>query len=284
MGSALIRTVELEELIESTVSIPTIPVTLMEISRICASEDGSAREAGEAISKDPAIAAKLLRLANSSFYALRNPVSDINLACSILGLRVIKNLVLQATVLESFSSGPELRNFDPTELWDHSFKTAVAAQMLVENAKIDFGIEKEEAYTCGLVHDVGKMLLLQSQPEQFADALELSKLRNIPLAKAEGELFGFSHAHVGGLLAERWKLSYALQAAVMYHHSPAANPEEWVKGFLISAANSIAHEVRGGYKSWLGEQIEAESMTCLDLDPEVMADIRETVRSTSTGI
>ncbi|MHC5062695.1 MAG: HDOD domain-containing protein [Planctomycetota bacterium] len=283
MSSELIRTGELEELIESTVSIPTIPVTLMEISRICASPDGSAREAGEAIAKDPAIAAKLLRLANSSFYALRNPVSDIYLACSILGLRVIKNLVLQATVLETFSAGHEVRNFDPTELWDHSFKTAVAAQLLVEHGKIDFGISVEEAYTCGLVHDVGKMLLLQSQPVQFADAIELSGSKSIPLAKAEAELFGFSHAHVGGLLAEKWKLSYALQVAVMYHHSPAANPEEWVLGFMVAAANTIAHQVRGGYKSWVGDVIEEESMTCLGLDEETMAVIREAVATTTTG-
>lgn len=283
MTSALIRTAELEELIESTVSIPTIPVTLTEISRICASPDGSAREAGEAISQDPAIAAKLLRLANSSFYALRNPVSDINLACSILGLRVIKNLVLQATILDNFGGGPKLRSFDPTELWDHSFKTAVAAQMLVEHAKIEFGVTKEEAYTCGLVHDVGKILLLQAQPEQFADALELSEQQGIPLAKAEGELFGFSHAHVGGLLAERWKLSYALQAGIMYHHSPAADPEEWVQGFLVSAANSIAHQVKGSCGSWIGDSLEGDAMTCLGLDEAVMQMIRGCVSAASTG-
>lgn len=275
-------TIELEELIDSRVSIPTIPLTLMKINHICASPDGSAREASEAIAKDPAIAAKILRLVNSSFYALRNPVGDISLACSILGLRVIKNLVLQATVLESFRTGPELEDFEPAELWDHSFKTGIAAQRLVEHSKIDFGLSKEEAYTCGLVHDVGKMILLQDQPDEFIDALRLSKQRSIPIAKAEAELFGFSHAHVGGLLAERWKLSPALQKAITYHHSPGANPEDWVMGFLVAAANSIAHKAGGPTKSWIGDVLDDDALATLSIDDATMAEIHEEVAAASS--
>ena len=216
---------ELEDLIDSTVSIPTIPTVLTEITAIFESPDGSAKDAAQVIEKDPAIATRALRLVNSSFYGLKNPVSNINLACSILGLQVIKNLVVQATVLQTF--GTEKRDgFDADWLWDHSFKTAIACRLLAEQTAIAENFSKEDAYTCGLIHDIGKLILLDSQNERFVEALQLSRDADIPLAKAEGEVFGFNHAHVGGLLANRWKLAPTVQAAVMYHHSPATNPED----------------------------------------------------------
>ncbi|MEM7201625.1 MAG: HDOD domain-containing protein [Planctomycetota bacterium] len=268
---------ELEELIDSTVSIPTIPTTLLEINRVMSSPDGSAREAGEIIEKDPALAAKVLRLVNSSFYALRNTVTSIPLACSILGFKVIKNVAVQATVLDSFSGVAGIEAFDPNWLWDHSFKTALAARMLAEASNGAFGLDKEEAYTCGLVHDVGKMLLLEGQPERFAEALQHSNDTGLPLAKAEGELFGFSHAHVGGLLAQRWRLSNELQEAVVYHHSPGANPEQWARGFLIHIANGIAHEVAASGGGYRGDTVDADAMRAIGVDDATLDGIRDEV-------
>ena len=93
---------ELEDLIDGTVSIPTIPTVLTEITDIFNSPDGSAKEAGEVIEKDAAIATRVLRLVNSPFYGLKNPVSNINLACSILGLRAIKSFGREDYVYDRF--------------------------------------------------------------------------------------------------------------------------------------------------------------------------------------
>ncbi|MEZ5966047.1 MAG: HDOD domain-containing protein [Planctomycetota bacterium] len=264
---------ELEELIDSTVNIPTIPSTLLEINRVVASPEGSAKEAAGVIEKDPAIGAKVLRLVNSSIYAPKNPVSSITLACSILGLKVIKNLVVQATVMEQFKDVEALQGFDPTQLWDHSFKVAVAARMIAARAK-NVGLDREDAYTCGLVHDVGKMVLLDSRPQQFAEAIVFARKNGLPLAKAEAQMFGFSHAHVGGLLAQRWKLSPDLQAAIMYHHSPATEAEQWAKGFLIAAANTMAHRSLDEPTAWPGDVLGNDSLAALgltDVDWETIA-------------
>jgi HD-like signal output (HDOD) protein len=262
-------TAELEELIDGTVSIPTIPTVLTEITNIFNSPDGSAKDAAKVIEKDPAIATRVLRLVNSSFYGLKNPVSNINLACSILGLKVIKNLVVQATVLQTFGSTPAIAGFDAQWLWDHSFKTAVACRMLAEKSPVGNGLAKDDAYTCGLIHDIGKLILIDSQTDRFGEALQaVGRSAKAPLAKAEGEVFGFNHAHVGGLLANRWKLAPAVQAAVMYHHSPATNAEDWARGFLVKAANTFAHraagETNGGY---LGDRCDADTMQALGLSP-----------------
>ena len=206
---------------------------------------------------------------NSSFYGLKNPVSNINLACSILGLQIIKNLVVQATVLQTFDTNDSSRSgFDADWLWDHSFKTAVACRLLAEHTDIAHGFPKEDAYTSGLIHDIGKLILIDSLGDRFHEALEVSRKNQVPLAKAEGELFGFNHAHVGGLLANRWKLAPNVQAAVMYHHSPATNPEDWARGFLVKAANTYAHMAASGDGGWIGDRIDEDARQTLGLSDE----------------
>lgn len=275
-------TAELEELIDGTVSIPTIPTVLTEITEIFNSPDGSAKQAGEVIEKDAAIATRVLRLVNSPFYGLKNPVSNINLACSILGLRAIKNLVVQATVLQTFGSSPEVRDFDANWLWDHSFKTAVACRMLADRSPVANGMAREDAYTCGLIHDIGKLILIDSQADRFAEALRMSRGDKLPLAKAEGEVFGFNHAHVGGLLANRWKLAPNVQAAVMYHHSPATNAEDWARGFLVKAANSFAHLATDKPNtSYRGDVLDADTMQALGLDDVQHREILEAAKLAS---
>lgn len=273
---------ELEDLIDGTVSIPTIPTVLTEITNIFNSPDGSAKEAAAVIEKDPAIATRVLRLVNSPFYGLRNAVSNINLACSILGLKAIKNLVVQATVLQTFGSSPEIRGFDANWLWDHSFKTAVACRMLAELSPAAAGLQKDDAYTCGLIHDIGKLILIDSQADRFSEALRLSATAKVPLAKAEGEVFGFNHAHVGGLLANRWKLAENVQAAVMYHHSPATSAEDWARGFLVKAANTFAHAAAngrdGGYR---GDLLDEDSQQILGLTADQLATVRAAVAEAS---
>jgi HD-like signal output (HDOD) protein len=258
---------ELEELIDGTVGIPTIPTVLTEISAIVASPDGSAKEAAKVIEKDPAIATRALRLVNSSFYGLKNRVASINLACSILGLKVIKNLVVQASILQSFGDG-ESKGFDADSLWDHSIKTAVACRLLAKHANITQSLSLEDAYTSGLIHDIGKLVLIDGQAERFGEALQLSRAAEAPLAHAEVEIFGFNHAHVGGLLASRWNLPPNVQAAVMFHHTPATNAEDWSRGFLVNAANSYAHMAAKSERGWRGDVLDEDALAALGLSEE----------------
>ncbi len=272
-------TAELEDLIDGTVNIPTIPTILTEITKIFDSPDGSARDAATVIEKDPAIATRILRLVNSPFYGLRNPVSGINLACSILGLKVIKNLVVQASVMSTFGDQNECEGLDVKWLWDHSFKAAVACKLIVEHSPAAKSMTKDDAYTCGLIHDIGKMILIDAQNRKFGEALKFSRKHEVPLAIAEGEVFGFNHAHVGGMLARRWKLADSVQAAVTYHHSPAVEPADWARSFIVKSANTLAHraaaETPGGYR---GDVLDDDSLQALQLAPEVMTKIMAQIR------
>lgn len=271
-------TAELEELVDSTVSIPTVPRTLMEINRIFADPDGSGQEAATRISQDPPIAAKVLHLANSAFYGARNPISSIQLAISVLGMRILRNIVVQATVLETLKGGAGIGLFNPAWLWDHSFKVATAMREISKVATGDYHLRPDEAYTCGLLHDVGKILLLDSQRARFGEALEVSLKEKIPLNKAEGEIFGFTHAHVGALLCERWKLSPKTVAAVRFHHSPGSTPDEFAIGYLMSVANAIAHSSSDGKAGYTGTALVMEKVQALGVTPAQLQEIRQVVK------
>lgn len=273
---------EVEELIDSTVSIPTIPTVLNEINAVLASPDGSAKDAAGVIERDPAIATRALRLVNSSFYGLRNPVSNINLGCSILGLQVISNLVVQATVLQTFQTdtGSVL---DADWLWDHSFKAAVACRMLAERTELAGELSRDDAYTCGLVHDVGKLILLDSQPERYAEAARLSAAQQAPLAHAEREVFGFDHAHVGGVLARRWKLAQDVQDAVLFHHSRDTDVSRAPAGLLVQAANSYAHLTSSREGGWRGDALEHDALMALGLSEAEHLEILQATAAAQGG-
>jgi HD-like signal output (HDOD) protein len=273
---------DLEELIDSTVSIPTIPTTLVGINRVFASPDGSAREASEIIEKDPAIATKVLRLVNSSFYSLKNPINAIGLACSILGLKVLKNLVVQASVLQEFSGkngGGKAAGLDPAWLWDHSFKTAFAARRLAMATRGKAGLDKEDAYTAGLVHDVGKILCLEQQTKTFGEAVRRSDDSGAPLANTETELLGFSHADLAALLVERWNLSTLLQQAVSHHHDTAAAEGAGAAALVVRCANTIAHEVAPSPCPYTPDLADRAALAELGIADAELQAIRDEVRT-----
>ncbi|MCA8943729.1 MAG: HDOD domain-containing protein [Planctomycetes bacterium] len=268
--------IDLDDLLDSTVNIPTVPSTLLKLREICADENSNADDVAGVIEHDPAIAAKVLRLVNSSFYALSTPVNAINAACTILGQTVIKNIVVQATVLDALDCDGD-SDFDVDALWDHSFKTAVATQQLVLASDLTIGLTRDDAYTCGLMHDVGKILIKQSAPEEFAAALAMSKQREIPLFEAEQEILGFTHAEAGALLAERWKLSDELRDAIRFHHTGGLESPAHVLGLFVHAANSLAHQVETARASWRPHLADDDVFEKLEVDAARLDDIRAAV-------
>ena len=273
----------LEQLVESTVTIPTIPSILVEMQEVVENPEGSTAEAASIIEKDPAIATKILRLVNSPIYSLHNPVTAIPLACSILGLRVVQNLSVQATVLDQFSTGTETSILDLNWLWDHSFKTAMAARILVGEVELDVEISPDEAYTSGLIHDVGKVILIEGQTERFEQAMRLSNERAVPLARVEDELFGFTHADVGSLLANRWNLPPVLHTAILLHHATQPNDEPCGVGTLLRAANTLAHYAAGSRCSYKPDLMSGPALDSLGLERDRIRGIIEDVRSASTA-
>ena len=218
-----------EDLVDGIVTLPTIPTILAALNDKIADPDSSAGEIAEIIGQDPPTATKVLRLANSAYYGLRNKVSTINHAVTMLGFNIIRNLVLTATIFDLSNKKGIAGMFNVEQFWRHSMGVGVAAKIVAGEAFPKAVNLSDEFFICGLLHDLGKIILGEYAQDKFEQALRLSGEKSIPLFEAEQETMGCTHAEVGGVLAKRWNLSGGIITAIGHHHSPATTVDEQTK-------------------------------------------------------
>jgi len=234
-----------EQLVDGIVTLPTIPTILASLNQAIADPDSAASDVGEIISHDPPTATKVLRLANSAYYGLRSEVSTINHAVTMLGFNIIRNLVLTTTVFDLATKDNIAGLFDAEKFWRHSLGVGVAAKVVVRMVLPKAVNLYDEFFICGLLHDVGKIILGQHAQAKFEAALRLSNEISIPLFEAEMETIGCTHAEVGGVLAKRWRLAGGIIAAIGHHHNPTRAGEEEKKYAAVTHLADILARTKG---------------------------------------
>lgn len=180
--------------------------------------DASAHDLAVLIGMDEGLSSRLLRLVNSPFYGLAGKVSSVQAAVTLLGLRTVRSLALSVSVFQSFKwADPEESNRF-LRFWQHSLATATAAGRI---AALKAWKSPEEAFTAGLMHDLGKLIMLQKDPEPFEAACEEARRRGVDLPAVEEERFGIDHPRLGHMVAEKWKFPEGLRDAIRLHHDAA---------------------------------------------------------------
>ncbi len=203
---------DIDTLLEEVVTLPSIPTTVARINELLADPDCSLSTLAETIAADPSIAMKTLRLVNSAFYGLGQEVMTLEHAVALLGMKVIRNIAMTASVLDSIQGSTEM-------LLRHCVGCGVAMRVLVETGPLSEHFEsKQEGFIFGLLHDIGKVIIDQYLPEESKAVRELALGEGIPWFKAEREIIGVDHAALGGRFAEEWKLSKDLVGAITGHH------------------------------------------------------------------
>lgn len=235
----------IDYLLEEIITLPSLPATLARIVQLLNDPDSSLAEVGKAITGDPAIALKTLRLANSASYGLRERVTSVEHAVTLLGVKVIQNLVLTATVFDTLSSGASL-------LFRHSIAVGLAARSVIRAGVSGLALQPDEAFVYGLLHDIGKIILEDYLSDDLVQSEELSRSRNVPAYVAELEVIGADHAEVGGRLAKNWRLPDSITAAILAHHDlTRCEDEEHLRyAALLNAADSIC--IAAGLPSYDG--------------------------------
>ncbi len=231
---------DLKRLIEKTVSIPTIPSVLMRMDRVLASPDTCAADISRAVASDPALASKVLRIANSAFYGLKSSVTSLDLAVALLGFKVIRNIVVTASLLGSFGSATDGTTMDSEAFWRHSAQTATAGRVIHSRFMQGDSAVDDDAYTAGLLHDLGKLILLDRMKTAYIALLTRARASGTSLHLAEREELGYDHAQVGGLLAGNWNLPASVVAAISHHHDPADHLDEYKTVPLTHLADYVA--------------------------------------------
>jgi len=218
---------DIDALLDEVITLPSMPDTLGRITKLVNDPNCSLGDVAKAVSSDPAIALKTLRLVNSAYYGLGQQVATVEHAVVLLGLKVIKNLALTATVFATIRGSAEL-------FLRHCIGCGVAMKVLAENGPLSGHLAfADEAFVYGLLHDIGKVILEEYLPSEYDQVRRAVQERAIPWHEAEEEVIGADHAALGARLAEKWKLAAPMSNAIAGHH----NLEQCSPDYRILAAH-----------------------------------------------
>lgn len=207
--------IELKELIAKIDDLPPMPDIAIKLIELAGDDDVDMGKVAAMISRDPAMTASLLKVCNSSFYGFSNKISSIQQAASLFGLKKILQMavmVLSSKYLAAKTKGYDL---DEGDLWKHSFITATAAEKLASKVRYrDAGM----AFTAGLLHDIGKLIIHEYVGDKLAEIREEAERDGMGFRKAETKVLGFSHAEAGAMLMKRWNFPEEMVDAILFHH------------------------------------------------------------------
>lgn len=225
----------LEDVVKHIRDLPSLSAVVVELLASIDKEDVDVHELGNKIALDQSLTAKTLRLANSSFYGMSSKVTTIHQAISVLGFHSIRTLVTACAVTGSFPAGANT-NFNFKGFWRHSVGTAVCAKLLAPHLKLN----PDGAFTAGLLHDIGTLVLSTRLPAEYARMLSWRAEHDCNIVEAEQAVFGIDHADVGAALCAYWKFPVQMQDAVAQHHHADLGSTRSLP-LLVHAANTVAH-------------------------------------------
>lgn len=190
--------------------VPSIPTVVLELNRELASREPSLERAARLVAEDPAVAGAVLGLVNSPAYGTRVPVESLHHAITLLGLTKVANLV----TAESLSRAMASPKAEVTQIWESSVEEARAA---VAIARLIDGLEPDEAYLFGMMHDVGNLVLAAQHPD-VKKTWDLHAQAPVTMIARERREYGTDHVTLGYLLAKHWKMSDRFALAIYHHH------------------------------------------------------------------
>jgi HD-like signal output (HDOD) protein len=208
--------------------------------------------------------AKVLQMVNSAFFGVRRHISSPTEAVGLLGLDTIMTLVLTIQIFSQFEDEC-LANFSPAALWAHSLQVGLFAKRLSQAAGQGGEVVKD-AFTAGLLHDAGQLVLAANLPRQFAESLELAQAEKLSHHEAERQVFGATHSEVGAYLFGLWGLPQSIVEAVAYHHRPADCVAE---GFgpltAVHVGNALERETQALPPEWCFAALDMDYLAKLGL-------------------
>ena len=258
-----------EKLCELTAGIknlPSRPELYLEIADALQSPVASAQRIAEIASKDPALAAKLLQLSNSAYFGFSRKVFSVDEAVQLLGVNVIQSLAMAVPIFSSYNRR-KCPNFPIEQIWDHSAQTGAIGRRIFHHHLADSHLA-EQAFCAGILHDIGKIILADGLPEEYAAVLQESRETNRPLFEVERKYFHATHAEVGAYLLALWGLPVPLVEAVACHHHPrrCGTPELCLAG-VVHIANALQHS-QAIHPEIVASQVDTDYLKHVQLEPQ----------------
>jgi HD-like signal output (HDOD) protein len=235
------RNPEIQALLSKLHKLPALPTLHTQILHELQSPDADFEAVARLIAQDPVMTAKMLQLVNSAYFALPREITESMEAVMLLGAERTRSLIMLAKVFSQFDK-TQCEGFKIEELWRHSMAVGSYAHIICLTETRDTRLA-DEAFTAGLLHDVGKLLLAGNLPADYARVLDQAKRRKLSMRDAELEVFGATHAELGACLLGNWGLPLGILEAIGWHNRPLFSDDA---GFslltAVHVANAIDHE------------------------------------------
>lgn len=256
---------DIDLLLDEVVTLPSMPEALVRITELINDPDSQMTDIAHAIATEPAIALKTLRIVNSAYYGLGQEVKTVEHAVVLLGMKVIKNLVLTATVFQAIEGAAE-------RFLKHSIGCGIAMRTLAQTESLRARFESpEEAFLYGLLHDIGKVILAEYLPDECERVNERARDEGLAWHEAERAVIGVDHAELGARLAMKWKLDSAMVAAIEAHHDIQRAPGEYRShAAALAVANYLAGASGYGCEAQPVLQMDATTWEATGLSAETL--------------
>ncbi|MEX5744997.1 HDOD domain-containing protein [Massilia sp. X63] len=243
--------------------LPSLPAVVMELLGSIDEDDIDLGMLAKKVANDPALTAKTLRLANSSAFGLQVKATTIQQAMTFLGFQATRKLITAAALTGCFPSG-RCPGFNDKAFWRHSIATAACARALARRVRFN----ADYAFTAGLLHDIGRLVLVARFPERYQAVLSLRDKNDGELIDAERALLGMDHVDAGVALAEHWHFSDTMRQAIAFHHTPEA-PGAGFLATIVHVASAVVHALDlAGNPDELVPRVSAVAWTALGLTEE----------------
>ncbi len=219
-------------------SLPTLPAIAMEVNNMLQDYNTSIKDLTKTIEKDQAVVPKILKLVNSAFFGLESKISNISRAIILLGYNTVRNAVISVSIIDMLSGEKGLEGFDITDFWRHSISVAVTSKYLAEKTRLH---STEDAFTAGLLHDIGKVVLVQHFQEHFRKVWTSSKENGLSFYEAEKREGPVTHARIGGYLAKKWQMPEGMVDAIRRHHGLTKTANDLDLLMIVHVADMIVN-------------------------------------------
>ncbi|MYL84747.1 HDOD domain-containing protein [Desulfovibrio aerotolerans] len=257
-----------QQLAASLDRLPALPAVHQRILSELQAPQPSMLRLGELITQDMGLSATMLKLVNSSFFGLRSTVSSPAYAVNLLGLDVIAGLVLSAGLFNSFDAA-KFPGYHLDGLWQHSLNTGLVCKALAKAEGLDTA-RQDDLYIAGILHDIGKLVLLTSAPQVYAQTIAVCQKDNTAIWRTENAILGCTHAELGAYLLSLWGFSEAVIPWVNAHHMVRAYPgEEPLLAGIVHASNALEHEINVRHPGYDRQRWNLDAMERMGLSPRL---------------
>lgn len=233
------NTVSIEQILTHSSELSSLPESVSQLNELMQKENVNISEISDIVSSDPVLSGRILKTVNSPYYGFPTKIDTIAYAVSILGIDSIRYLALTSTVISNFTR--RINSIFPLEtFWRHSFATAVIAQQLAKASKIP---HHERLFTCGLLHELGGLLIGMSNPDIYRQIISSANHDKLSIAEAEKNILGFNHFDITAKLLEMWQLPSSISQTIKHIQLPGQQQEHIQDSALLSIADAVASAI-----------------------------------------